>query len=97
MKTNKRQKYLKAIDREYPKLEELLWAVNGMKMDKVFLNEVKRDKDGNLVECFTKKGGKLYERLCSIIYGAIVLTEVPNGDEVFEHIQSTLDEIASDD
>lgn len=83
--------------RTNPCLDTLLLAVNGGKKDKMFLKKVKRDKDGNLIDCFTKKGAKIYNRLCDIIYGALVLTEVPNRDEIFAHIQDELDDIASTD
>lgn len=84
--------WITEIPRENPTLEDILFAVNGMKIEKMFLKRTKRDKEGNVIACFTKKGGKIYERLCSIIYATLVLTE---HEDIFADIQETLDEIAN--
>ena len=75
-KPSKKNRFLKKLS-DYPCLEELLWAMNGMEKCKVF-TKLKFDEDGNIVQAFTKKGGELYERLVSLIYG--VFTLVTGGD-----------------
>lgn len=56
---------MKAIEiPEYPSLEELLWAMNGMKKCKVFSKNKTK---------FTKNGAILYKRLIQIIYGVHTL------------------------
>lgn len=89
----KKTEILKKLSK-YPSLEQLLWAMNGMKKDKVFLKTVKRNKDGDVVECFTKKGAVLYERMFDLLHGIFTLAEVENADSIFEHIQETFDLIA---
>lgn len=79
---------------KYPSLEELLFVMNGMKKEKMFLNTVKRNKDGDVVDCFTKKGAVLYERMFDLLHGIFTLAEVENADSIFEHIQETFDMIA---
>lgn len=96
MKHTKKAKYLKEVGNE-PCMEELLIAVNGMKNEKMFLNMVKRDKEGNLIECFTKKGAKMYNRLLKIIHGVLNITGVDNDGEIFTRIQDELDDIVSND
>ena len=93
-KKNKKAEYVGKLSK-HPCLEELLFVMNGMKMEKMFLENVKRDKDGNVLDCFTKKGGILYERMFDLLYGIFTLAEVENADSIFEHIQETFDMIAS--
>ena len=106
MPTNKRNfakktEYMKEIG-QYPTLEELMWAVNGMKKCKVFA-KLKFDKEGNVTKAFTKRGGKLYGRLVSLIYGMFAL--VTGGDTTVGNpvrltandIVETLDNIVSDE
>ena len=93
IKTSKKKEILKEVPK-YPSLEELLWVMNGMKKEKMFLNKVKRDKDGDVVECFTKKGAVLYERMFQLLDGILTLAEVEDADTIFEHIQETFDLIA---
>lgn len=78
-------------------MEELLIAVNGMKSEKMFLNTVKRDKEGNLIECFTKKGAKMYGRLLKIVHGVLNITGVDSDGKIFADIQEELDDIVSND
>lgn len=94
-KTNKNKKvaYLDKLS-EYPCLEELLFVMNGMKKEKMFLKNIKKDEDGNVIDCFTKKGGILYERMFDLLHGIFTLAEVENADSIFEHIQETFDMIA---
>lgn len=89
----KKTEILKELSK-YPSLEELLFVMNGMKKEKMFLNAVKRDNDGNVVDCFTKKGAVLYERMFDLLHGIFTLAEVENADSIFEHIQETFDMIA---
>jgi hypothetical protein len=89
----KKTEILKELPK-YPSLEHLLWAMNGMKKDKVFLKTVKRNKDGDVVDCFTKKGAVLYERMFDLLHGIFTLAEVEDADSLFEHIQETFDLIA---
>ena len=90
----KSTRYITEIGR-YPSLEELLFAMNGMKKDKMLLKHVRRNADGEVVACFTKKGGVLYERMFSLLHGILTLAEVKDADAIFEHIQETIDEIAN--
>lgn len=92
-KKNKKVEYIDKLSK-YPCLEELLFAMNGMKKEKMFLKSVKRDKDGNVIDCFTKKGGILYERMFDLLNGIFTLADVENADSIFEHIQETFDMIA---
>lgn len=96
MKRIKKAKYLKELGNE-PCVETLLIAVNGMKNEKMFLNRVKRDKEGNLIECFTKKGAKMYNRLLKIIHGVLDITGVDSDKKIFARIQEELDDIVSAD
>ena len=89
----KKTEILKELSK-YPSLEELLFVMNGMKKEKMFLNAVKRDNDGNVVDCFTKKGAVLYERMFDLLHGIFTLAEVENADSIFEHIQETFGMIA---
>ena len=100
MKKAKKREFLKEIG-NYTTLEELLWAMNGMEKCKVF-TKLKFDEDGNIAQAFTKKGGELYERLVSLIYG--VFTLVTGGDNMVdtEHITAndiveTLDNIVREE
>jgi hypothetical protein len=100
VKKAKKREFLKEIG-NYPTLEELLWAMNGMEKCKVF-TKLKFDEDGNIAQAFTKKGGELYERLVSLIYG--VFTLVTGGDNMVdtEHITAndiveTLDNIVREE
>ena len=92
----KKTEILKELSK-YPSLEELLFVMNGMKKEKMFLNAVKRDNDGNVVDCFTKKGAVLYERMFDLLHGIFTLAEVENADSIFEHIQETFDMIAENE
>ena len=100
-KAAKRSEFMKEI-KEYPTLEELLWAMNGMEKCKVF-TKLKFGEDGNIEQAFTKKGGELYERLVSLIYGVFNL--VTGGEPAVgnpEHITAndiveTLDNIVRDE
>ena len=76
-----------------PTLEEVLWAVNGMKKEKMLLNAAKKDGDGYVVKCFTKKGGETYERLMEILRGVFYLSGRIDADMIFEDLQETLDGI----
>lgn len=89
----KKTEILKELSK-YPSLEELLFVMNGMKKEEMFLNAVKRDNDGNVVDCFTKKGAVLYERMFDLLHGIFTLAEVENADSIFEYIQETFDMIA---
>lgn len=83
----KRRRLLKEIP-QYPSLETLLWAMNGMEKCKVF-TKLEFDDEGNVIKAFTKKGAVLYDRLTSLVYGVCNLTESKDGD----HIVDTLDMI----
>lgn len=93
VKTSKKKEFLKEVSK-YPSLEELLFVMNGMKKEKMFLKTVKTNKDGDVVDCFTKKGAVLYERMFDLLHGIFALAEVENADTIFEHIQETFDLIA---
>ena len=94
----KKSRFLKAIP-QYPCLEDLLFTMNGMKKEKMFLKSVKRNKDGEVTGCFTKKGRILYERLFELLRGVMVLADIPK--ETYEilinDIQETFDEIAENE
>lgn len=92
-KPSKKNRFLKKLS-DYPCLEELLFVMNGMKKEKMFLKTVKRNKDGDVVDCFTKKGAVLYERMFDLLHGIFTLAEVENANSIFEHIQETFDMIA---
>ena len=99
-KTSKNREFMKKIP-EYPSLEQLMWAMNGMEKCKVF-SKLEFDKDGNLIKAFTKKGSILYERLTDFIYG---LYNLVTGGETPEdgvnitanEMVETLDEIVRDE
>ena len=46
----------------------LIRFFNNGKVQKMFLKEVKRDSEGSVIECFTKRGAKCYEKLIQTIY-----------------------------
>ena len=95
-KPSKKSKFLEKVS-DYPSLEELLFVMNGMKKEKMFLKRVKRNKDGDVVECFTKKGAVLYERMFDLLRGIFTLADVENKGSIFEHIQENFDLIAEGD
>lgn len=88
-------KYLKSIPK-CPSLEDLLFVMNGMKKEKMFLKKVKFDMNGNVIGCFTKKGAKLYERMFEFLKGIMMLADVPTEtrDYLIGDIQETFDYIA---
>lgn len=79
---------------ENPTLEDVLVAFNGYKKEKVLLKKVQRDDDGYVKKTFTKKGGKLYENLTSLLFGIGRLTG--NLDAMIDVVDD-LDEIAKDE
>ena len=46
----------------------LIRFFNGGKKQAMFLKNVKRNADGEVIECFTKKGGKVYEEFADFVY-----------------------------
>ena len=66
-KTAKKREIMNEI-KQYPSLEELLWAMNGMEKCKVFVKP-EFDDEGHIKKVFTKKGSELYERLTALVYG----------------------------
>lgn len=75
-----------------PTLEDILAFVNGGKYEKFFLSKMKVDADGYR-ETMTKKGGRVYGDLVSILYACDRLA----GDDAthsVEDIVEDLDDIA---
>lgn len=95
-KKTKKAVYLDKLSK-YPCLEELLFVMNGMKKEKMFLKNIKKDEDGNVIDRFTKKGGILYERMFNLLHGIFTLAGVDNDGSIFNHIQETFDMIADGD
>ena len=46
----------------------LIRFFNGGKKQEMFLKNVKRNANGEVIECFTKKGGKVYEEFVEFVY-----------------------------
>lgn len=96
-KTSKKRKFMKKIP-EYPSLEQLMWAMNGMEKCKVF-TKLEFDDEGRVKKAFTKKGSELYGRLTSLIYGVFNLVtcgevKVEKADGISaDDIVETLDSI----
>ena len=72
-----------------PTLEDLLAFVNNGKYDRFFLKRPRESPDGSR-ETFTKKGGKLYDDLVTLVYA--IARCVGSTDDVVKR----LDEIAGD-
>lgn len=73
-----------------PTLEDIMMLVNGGKYSPFFLQRPKVFKDGSR-EFFTRKGGKVYGKLVSILYACARLTDV-NVEDIVE----TMDNIVSE-
>jgi len=85
---------------------------NDGKKQKLFLSKVKRAKEGYVEECFTKKGGEVYEQFvgcCGVLgvyFGTIAnlknfvksLENIGMGDDcTWNDVVETTDMIASED
>jgi hypothetical protein len=84
---------------EHPTLEDILAVVNGGKYDKFFLKRYKEFSDGSR-EYLTKKGGKVYGRLVSILYAVARCTGIDenyNGGYTMEDVVEDLDDITKEE
>lgn len=87
-------KVLKGIS-ESPPLEQLLWALNGMRKCQVFPKRLRRDADGRIVNPLTKKGAELYDRLSDFLHGVANLAKSSDEPYTFDasRVMDSLDEI----
>ena len=81
-----------ALDKmETPTLEDILAVVNGGRYERFFLKRIKTYSDGSR-NGLTRRGGKVYGDLVSLLYACARIT----GGDV-EDIVETLDDIADGD
>jgi len=58
------------MSKEATNLEALLANFfNGGKKQKLLLSRVKKNAEGEVIECFTKKGAKCYDMFVDAVYG----------------------------
>ncbi len=63
----------------------LIRYFNGGKKQAMFLKNVRKDKDGNVTECFTKKGAKVYDEFVDVLYKmGDMFTDTDGWDEFYK-------------
>ena len=90
-KTVKKFSKAKPLNRiAFPSLEDILFALNGYKKQRMFLKKNKLDKDGEFITGCTKIGDKRYGELVDILNAVGVLT---GRTQMMEEIVQELDDI----
>lgn len=74
----------------YPSLEDILFALNGYKKQRMFLKKNKYNKDGEFITGCTKIGDKRYGELVDILNAVGVLT---GRTRMMEEVVEELDDI----
>ena len=74
----------------YPSLEDILFALNGYKKQRMYLKTKKFDKDGEFITGCTKIGDKRYSELVDILNAVGILT---GRTRMMEEVVQELDDI----